>query len=910
MNLPSDQDPLDLLDITDWHSSVEMYDNKQLLNMYNTLQSSNATLPALNHSAYHRNILHLQPNHVHHRSSFTMGHVMHNINPHENSSIESSNPHTNHLSIQSNSNNATNNINNINTNNISNQNISLNSNSISSNLNQNEFTETDNGANSTSISNSNNIRKNSNTLVPTIASVYEPKFIDIYNTYKSFVLKQQINLDLNFNDISKHHLMTLCLNNLLTFSNWARDSANSEYIRTALFENQDLRPEVRNGLAMILVYTFSAALSHDMKANSSSTNNLSNLIDMFGIISKPEIGMGIMNKTSLKIYSDPFGYFNFIKTCISGLIDASAIPENERNNIQQTKKIRRGSKNRDEVQAFEYIKNSLVAMFESGETQIARSKINQILEYWHIKGKSVRNERFSSIFCLPAPPINNSISSSSEPSSSTNPNNSIQQPTLSTGPRKSFLIQNTSTNTSNGDNESVNSETNSSPYNSFYEKPNSLNSSNNSSGNGSNFLHRYTNVSNISMNSISNEEAYNTSAKKNSTVNSIPIPCMKLNRLKPLSWSGIVTFIYDLDSLNAQIPSATFYLIDYNKLRKYLKNNKIGEELLYNEKDFKKNNYETSHETEDSSAESPNNLSPISFDIPIDDVYSGVTTLEKLLIKSKSLITLWSPIEYLQLRFFINSWRQNNNFALNSENDLCNQSNLFDKNSLFENRIGQITRRKTTGAIEIENDINKMYEAGTLNKFPNSSNLSLQSLDIRNIYNTSDSSNENSPVVHSPDVAGRKRFLTQQSQLNLIEYWNLLNPSSKSGTLQNSDSQAMLLYEKSCEIGIVIRMNKNYNINEDIWCLFYPELKIRNQSNTTFFQFLNQLFPHISFFQDHNNKSISLGYYSHNSQNNSSIPSAPNSISQYRSIGNINDSFFNIYSLLSHDATFHDFILY
>jgi hypothetical protein len=34
---------------------------------------------------------------------------------------------------------------------------------------------------------------------------------------------------------------------------------------------------------------------------------------MFTVLMKAESGMGIVNKTSLKIYSDPFGYFNFIK---------------------------------------------------------------------------------------------------------------------------------------------------------------------------------------------------------------------------------------------------------------------------------------------------------------------------------------------------------------------------------------------------------------------------------------------------------------------------------------------------------------------------------------------------------------------------------------------------------------------
>jgi hypothetical protein len=122
--------------------------------------------------------------------------------------------------------------------------------------------------------------------------------------------------------------MTLCLNNLLAFSNWARDSNNATFIRVTLFENPDMRPEVRNGLAMILVYVCSAAKSNEMRiaaiaaAQSSNTNNPSaqtaaisaaNNIDMFTVLMKTDSGLGIVNKTSLKIYSDPFGFFNYIK---------------------------------------------------------------------------------------------------------------------------------------------------------------------------------------------------------------------------------------------------------------------------------------------------------------------------------------------------------------------------------------------------------------------------------------------------------------------------------------------------------------------------------------------------------------------------------------------------------------------
>ena len=74
---------------------------------------------------------------------------------------------------------------------------------------------------------------------------------------------------------------------------------------------------------MILIYTLSTA-----KAKSSGKTDS----DMFSVLQDAESGLGIVNKTSLKIYNDPFSYFTFLKSCMSGLIDAGKVPENERQN--------------------------------------------------------------------------------------------------------------------------------------------------------------------------------------------------------------------------------------------------------------------------------------------------------------------------------------------------------------------------------------------------------------------------------------------------------------------------------------------------------------------------------------------------------------------------------------------------
>lgn len=145
--------------------------------------------------------------------------------------------------------------------------------------------------------------------IPTIATIYEPKFFEIYQAYQQFVLQTESE-NINQN-LHQQHLMTLCLNNLLGFSNWARDSSTAHWIRATLFENPDMRPEVRNGLAMIIVYVFAAAKAADMRTNGGHGLN----VDMFTVLMKADSGLGIVNKTSLKIYSDPHGYFNFIKVC-------------------------------------------------------------------------------------------------------------------------------------------------------------------------------------------------------------------------------------------------------------------------------------------------------------------------------------------------------------------------------------------------------------------------------------------------------------------------------------------------------------------------------------------------------------------------------------------------------------------
>jgi hypothetical protein len=146
-----------------------------------------------------------------------------------------------------------------------------------------------------------------------ITKLFEPKFMEVFD---KFCDHTQQTIDLS------QHLMSLCLDSLIPFCCWARENnSRNAWIRQVLDDNSDLRPEVRNGLSMILIYVLSTA----------KTTQFVNA-DMFGLLEDNETGLGIVNKTSLKIYNDPYNYFNFLKSCMSGLIDAGTIPENERLN--------------------------------------------------------------------------------------------------------------------------------------------------------------------------------------------------------------------------------------------------------------------------------------------------------------------------------------------------------------------------------------------------------------------------------------------------------------------------------------------------------------------------------------------------------------------------------------------------
>jgi hypothetical protein len=152
-----------------------------------------------------------------------------------------------------------------------------------------------------------------------ITQLFEPKFLSVFNLYRQEMCSSPggVSIDLS------QHLVSLCLDHLIQFSCWARESTGRcAWIQKTLDDNADCRPEVRNGLCMLFVYALSAAKATEQKGRT----------DMFLVLQDSATGLGIVNKTSLKIYNDPFNYFAFLKACMSGLIDAGKLPENERLN--------------------------------------------------------------------------------------------------------------------------------------------------------------------------------------------------------------------------------------------------------------------------------------------------------------------------------------------------------------------------------------------------------------------------------------------------------------------------------------------------------------------------------------------------------------------------------------------------
>lgn len=224
------------------------------------------------------------------------------------------------------------------------------------------------------------------------AETYGDKFCEIFHLYNS-ICNPKIDPSL--------HLMSLCTEHLIQFAKWVRETEDRiQSISDKLLKHDFLRPEVRNGIIHIMVYTFAS-----IKAK-----NIGNA-DMFTTLQDHDTGLGhsphhlhpsltlsddnrwfsigIANKFSLRIYNDPYQYLSFLKASLSSLIDAGIVPENER--VNQPKRIKQRYENKDELNAFTQIQAIVTSALNNGNNIFARAIVNHIVTFWNQGGKVVDN---------------------------------------------------------------------------------------------------------------------------------------------------------------------------------------------------------------------------------------------------------------------------------------------------------------------------------------------------------------------------------------------------------------------------------------------------------------------------------------------------------------------------------------
>lgn len=198
------------------------------------------------------------------------------------------------------------------------------------------------------------------------AIVYGPRFCAIFDAYC-----KSLNLQID----TSRHLMSLCLDNLIPFIKWARESDSQvSWISNKLLDNDYLRCEVRNGVVMVLIYVFASIKAKGVEG-----------LDMFLTLQDIDTGLGIANRFSLKIYNDPFNYLIFLKTSISSLIDAGAIPDNER--VNQPKRNKMQLQNKEEIESYHKIQKMIIDLLDSGDVSGAKNLVTKITSYWQIRGK-------------------------------------------------------------------------------------------------------------------------------------------------------------------------------------------------------------------------------------------------------------------------------------------------------------------------------------------------------------------------------------------------------------------------------------------------------------------------------------------------------------------------------------------
>lgn len=360
------------------------------------------------------------------------------------------------------------------------------------------------------------------------------------------------------------------------------------------------------------------------------------------------------------------------------------------------------------------------------------------------------------------------------------------------------------------------------------------------------------------------------------------------------------------------------------------------------------------------------------------------------MFKSRSIITSWSQLDFTQLKIFIEGWKLHSLHAqtkrqtsgdgrvqrlsaqgaaiANAANaaiqaNSMNQANNGDdmetssvnsdsfhigSNSLDPTLNRRISRRRTTGGLEMKKDLTRLQQMQEMNT------ISVKALQLNPPQPSllqqavSPSYIQNGAFEHSPSMRDRKSSSATNSNNNsnnnsmvvgnnavsLLDYWQILhNPGY---TPSPNNSRGLIIYERSAEVGLIVRANPKYNIHEDLWCLYYPDDAVEQFSNVlsnmghgtnldySFAAFLSQLLPQTrevlrllkgdtnqqNFAQYGSNAQqstsiITIGYYAHQMESGSNPflavsqmgpPSAPSGSSQYRTLGNMDHPFHQILS--------------
>ena len=210
-----------------------------------------------------------------------------------------------------------------------------------------------------------------------IQTHYQPKFLEVYASYMIYLRSNSLVIPVH------EHLFATCIEHMVTFCVWARNSPeSSNWIFHTLLQNQDLRPELRNGLTMILLYTFASAHAKTLGDGS----------DFFKVIMDNTIGLGIIHKTSLRVYNDPFSFFIFLKLSITGLIECGTLKENERVSQSNPKTRRRHFEVESEFASFMEMKKLLVDLSKSN-LNVLKAKIDEIMLIWQNKSIKLGQSR-------------------------------------------------------------------------------------------------------------------------------------------------------------------------------------------------------------------------------------------------------------------------------------------------------------------------------------------------------------------------------------------------------------------------------------------------------------------------------------------------------------------------------------